>query len=109
MSGKDMGFLICSAISLIFLGIGIWALTAKTAVSFFSGVKPPEVKDVRRYNRAVACLWFAYAAAFELLALPLLFLERHPSGFLWCLLGIPAISIALVLAYTRILARHRKD
>ena len=103
------GFIIWTAVSLIPLGIGIWVLCSKKAANFFSGTKPPEVRDVRKYNRAVALLWFAYAAAFELLGLPLLLLERSPAGFLLCLLGVPVLSIGLMLAYVRILAKHRKE
>ena len=56
------GFIIWSAIFLMLLGIGIWAWNSGKAVGFFAGVQPPEVKDVRAYNHAVAWLWFGYAA-----------------------------------------------
>ena len=49
-----IGFIIWSSITLLLLGIGIWAWNSGTPVSFFSGVKPPEVKDVRKYNHSVA-------------------------------------------------------
>ena len=67
------GFIIWSIIALVLIGIGIWAWKSNKAVGFFSGVKPPEVSDARKYNHSVAVLWFAYAVLFELLGLPFLF------------------------------------
>ena len=101
------GFVIWSMVSLVLLGIGIRTRQSGQAVGFYTGVKPPEVRDVRKYNRSVSCLWFAYAVLFELLGLPLLFLEQNSPGFLWSILGVAAITIALMAAYNRILAKHR--
>ncbi len=100
-----IGFVIWSAVFLVLLGIGIWSWRSRKAVGFFSGVKPPEVTDVRRYNRSVAVLWFVYAGLFELMGLPLLFLKQNSAGFLWSLLGIPLITIGLLIVYNRILRR----
>ena len=102
-----IGFVIWSAVSLLLLGIGIWSWRSGKAVGFFTGVKPPEVSDVKKYNRSVAALWFVYAVLLELLGLPLLFLKQHSAGFLLSLLGVPLISIALMIAYHRILAKYR--
>ena len=88
-------------------GIGVWALKSKKAVGFFAGVKPPEVSDVRKYNRAVAVLWFAYAALFELLGLPFLFLKQNSAGFL-CVFAVAPASIGLMIAYHCILEKYRK-
>ena len=99
-------FILWSLISLVFLGIGIWSWRSKKPVGFFSGVRPPAVSDVRKYNRAVAMLWFVYALLFVLLGLPFLFLKRHSAGFLLSVLGVPVISIGLAVAYTRILRRY---
>ena len=102
------GFMIWSIVSLILLGIGIWSWKSPNAVSFYTGVKPPEVSDVRKYNHSVAVLWFCYAVLFELLGLPLFFLKHDPSGFLLPLAGVVIISIALAVVYSRILHRFRK-
>jgi len=37
----------------------------KEAVGFFTFVKPPEVEETGRYNRAVGTLWFVAAGIFE--------------------------------------------
>ena len=102
-----IGFIIWSAVSLLLLGIGVWSWKSGKTVGFYTGVKPPEVSDVRKYNRSVAVLWFVYAILFELLGLPLLFMKQNSAGFLWSILGVPVISIALMIAYTRILAKYR--
>ena len=102
------GFVIWSAVSLLLVGIGVWCWRSEKAVGFYTGVKPPEVTDVRKYNRSVAVLWFGYAALFELLGLPLLFLKQNSAGFLGSILGVPVISIALMIVYHRILRKYEK-
>ena len=102
------GFVIWTIVSIILFGVGVWTWISDKAVGFYTGVKPPEVNDIRKYNHSVAVLWFIYAALFELLGLPLLFLKQNAAGFLWSMLGVAAISILLMICYNRILARHRK-
>ena len=78
-------------------------------MGFYTGVKPPKVNDVKKYNHSVAILWMVYALLFEVLGLPLLFLEQNNPGFLVSILGVVVITIALVVVYNRILARNRKQ
>ena len=101
-------FIIWLLISLVPLGVGIMSLKSKQAVHFFTGSKPPEVSDVRKYNRAVAALWFAYALLLALLGLPFLFLKQNAAGFLWCIAGVPVLSLALMIAYTRVLRKYER-
>ena len=103
-----VGFVIWSMVFLVLLGIGIWAWRSDKAVGFYTGTKPPEVTVVRRYNRSVAVLWFSYAVLFELLGLPLLFLEKKTHGFLWSIAGVPVITIALLIVYNRILRKYEQ-
>jgi len=102
------GFVIWSIVFLVLLGIGIWAWKSDKVVSFYTGTKPPEVTDIRKYNRAVAILWFVYAGLFELLGLPFLFLKQNAAGFLWVILGVIAITIALMIFYNRILHKYEQ-
>ncbi|MCR4691418.1 MAG: hypothetical protein K5739_08740 [Lachnospiraceae bacterium] len=102
-----IGFIIWSIVALIFVGIGICARKAKEPVGFFTGVKPPVVKDVVKYNHAVSNLWFAYAILLEIFGLPLLFLKQNSPGFVLSILGTVAISIGLAIAYSFILAKNR--
>ena len=103
-----IGFIIWTIVSIILLSVGVWAWISDKAVSFYTGIKPPEVKDIRKYNHSVSILWFIYAVLFELLGLPLLFLKQNSAGFLWSILGVAAITILLTIGYNRILAKHRK-
>ncbi len=102
------GFVIWSAGSLLLFGIGIWSWRSEKAVGFYTGVKPPEVTDVRAYNRSVGKLWFAYAVLFELLYIPLMIPALHDTGILWFGLGTPVITIGLLIGYHRILQRYKK-
>ena len=103
-----IGFVIWSIVFLALWGIGISAWKSNKPVGFYTGTKPPEVTDVRKYNRSVAILWFAYAGLFELLGLPFLFLKQNASGFLWVVLGVVVITIALMIVYNRILLTYEQ-
>lgn len=102
------GFIIWSLISIALLGIGVLTWRSRKPAGFFAGVNPPEVRDVRKYNHSVAVLWFVYAILFELLGLPFLFLKQNSAGFVWTVLGVAVISIALMIAYHRILIRYQQ-
>ena len=102
------GFIIWSLISIALLGIGVLTWRSRKPAGFFAGVNPPEVRDVRKYNHSVAVLWFVYAILFELLGLPFLFLKQNSAGFVWTVLGVAVISIALMIAYHRILTRYQQ-
>ena len=103
-----IGFIIWSVVAIVLLGIGIWSWRSDKPVGFYTGVKPPEVNDVKKYNRSVGILWVVYALLFEVLGLPLQFLEQNNPGFLISILGAVFITIALVVVYNGILARNRK-
>ncbi len=102
------GFVIWSAVFLVLLGIGIRTWKADKAAGFYTGTNPPEVTDVRKYNRSVAVLWFVYAGLFELLGIPFLFLKQNAAGFLWSVAGVPVITIELMIVYNRILRKYER-
>ena len=104
------GFVIWSSVTLLLIGIGIWAWRSKKAFGFYAGVRPPEVSDVAAYNHSVALLWFVYAVLFEALGLPLLFLKQNAALLLLPLFGTVLITIGLMVCYHRILQKYeRKD
>ncbi|MBQ6678749.1 MAG: hypothetical protein IJM76_01885 [Lachnospiraceae bacterium] len=103
-----IGFIIWSLIALLIAGIGIISWRSKKAVGFFTGAKAPEVKDVKKYNHAVAVLWWVYALLLEALGIPLLFLKQNSAGFILPVFGVVAITIALAVTYTFILSKHSK-
>ncbi len=103
-----IGFVIWSLVSAILLGIGISAWKSKKPVGFFTGVKPPEVKDISKYNRSVAVLWFVYAILIEICGIPLLFLEHNSAGFIPVIIGVAAITIAMEIVYLQIEKTYKK-
>ncbi|MBO4781852.1 MAG: hypothetical protein J5522_05600 [Lachnospiraceae bacterium] len=100
------GFFIWSAVALVLVGIGIWDWNSKTPVGFYSGIKPPKVTDVRRYNHSVAIMWFIYAFVFELLGLPLMLSEENSAGVIFGALGVIFSIIVLAIAYNVILSKY---
>ncbi len=103
-----VGFVIWSITCAMLFGIGIWSYRSEEPVGFFTGAKPPEVKDVKKYNRAVAILWFAYATLFELLGIPFLFLKQNSAGFVPVFLGTIMRTIGLAVGYGMIEKKYRK-
>lgn len=102
------GFIVWSVVALLLCGIGVLALRSNKAVGFFAGVKPPEVVDVKKYNHAVAIIWFLYAGVVELFGIPLLFLKQNSALFVVSILGVVMSSIGLAIAYTLIEAKYTK-
>ena len=92
-----IGFVIWSIVSAIMLGIGIWSYRSEKPVGFFTGTKPPEVKDARKY-----------AVLLELFGIPFLFLKQNSAGFIPVFLGTIAISIGLMVGYVIIEKKNRK-
>lgn len=103
-----IGFVIVTLCMSFFIGIAVWAWKAKEPVGFFTGVKPPKVKDVTAYNHAVAKIWIGFAIAFEILiGGPLLFLEQNSAGFVLPMLLCMPLSIGMAVAYIIVEAKYR--
>ena len=103
------GLVIWSSVAVLITGIGIRSWKSKKPAGFFAGVEPPKVKNVRKYNHAVAAMWFVYAILFEFLGFPFLLQKQNAPLFILTILGVAAISIALPVVYNRILTRYRDD
>lgn len=97
-----IAFMIWSIVAVLFLGIGISGRKSKEAVGFFTFVKPPVVTDVNQYNRSVSMLWMIVAVIFEIIGVPLLFLEQNSPMFVLVVLGVVALVIGMMIAYLRI-------
>ena len=103
-----LGFVIWSLMVVMIAGFGIFSLKSETAVGFFAGVEPPKVKDVKKYNRTVAVMWFVYAAILELMGIPLLYLEQNSAWFVVPVLGTVIFTTALIIAYTVIVNKNKE-
>ena len=102
-----IAFVIWSVVAVIFLVIGVSTWKAKEAAGFFTFVEPPKVKDVRRYNHAVAKLWLAAALILEILGVPMLWLEQNSSQIIITILGVMVLVIAMVVVYIRVEEKYR--
>lgn len=102
-----IAFMIWSVVAVIFLIIGASAWKAKEAVGFFTFVNPPQVKDAEQYNHTVAKLWFAAALIFEILGVPMLWLEQNSPMIIFTILGVMILVIAMMIVYIRVEAKYR--
>ena len=103
-----IGFIIWTLVCLCMIGVGIWAWRSEKPVGFFTGAKPPKVKDTKKYNHSVAILWFVYGTLLEITGIPFLFLKQNSAGFVPVYLGAIVLTIALPVAYTIIEKKHRE-
>lgn len=90
----------------IFVFFGIWARISKKPVSFWSFSQQIQVRDVKKYNRAVAKLWFVSAAIFVGIGLPLLAGQNSP-WIVVTILGGMFLAIAMIVVYLRIEKKYR--
>ena len=103
-----IGFIVWSIVTAIFIGIGISCRKSQEAVGFFTGCKPPTIENVERYNKAVSKLWFVSAGIYEVMGVPLLFLEQNSLLFIPIIFGVVIGLILMMVVYMRIEARYKK-
>lgn len=103
-----LGFIIWSIVTVIFLGIGISCRKSNEAVGFFTGCKPPVIENVEQYNKAVSKLWFVSAGVYEIMGVPLLFLEQNSLLFVPIIFGVVLGFIVMMVVYLRIEAKYKK-
>ncbi len=87
--------------SVLFAGIGLTAWNAKKAVRFWSITQQIQVRDVRKYNRAVAKMWFVFAGLFAVAGLPLLGGQNSP-WIICSILGSMFLSIGMMFFFLMI-------
>ena len=61
-----MYFVIMGCVALIMIGIGISQLKSRKPVGFYTGVKPPEEKelrDVEAWNKKHGVMWILYGSS----------------------------------------------
>ena len=102
-----IGFVIWSIVALAFVAIAISTYRAEEAVGFFTFVKPPVVKDIKKYNKAVSVLWLVFAIALEVIGIPFLFLKQNSPLFCVMIIGVVALVIGLMIAYVRLEAKEK--
>ena len=95
--------------SLMFTGLGIYALKSKKPMWFYAGttVSEDEISDVRAYNRENGIMWIAFSLPLWLSTF-LGFWDVAAAGItlgVACTLGL----LFLVLNYKRIYKKYKKE
>lgn len=103
-----IGFIVWSIVTVIFAGIGISCRKSSEAVGFFTGCQPPTIENVEQYNKAVSKLWFVAAGVYEVMGVPLLFLEQNSLLFVPIIFGVVIGLIIMMVVYLRIEAKYKK-
>lgn len=98
-----IAFCIWCLCGFFFMGLGIFCARQTKPIGFWANDKAPRVTDVKRYNCALGKCWILYGTVFILIGFPILFSQNSP-WILIPLLGVIFDTIALILAYTMIIA-----
>ncbi len=102
-----IGFVICTVVGCLIIGIGISAFFRKKAVGFWANIEVEPMNDIKNYNYAVGKLLIAYGVIFVLLSLPMLSGQNSPL-IIFSVLGVMFETIAAMAIYTLIIARRYK-
>lgn len=102
-----LGFIIWTIVASIFLIIGLNCWKAREAVGFFTGAKPPKVKNVTAYNHAVAKVWFLFTIILEIIGIPILFVQQNSPVMLVVIGATVILVIAIMIAYTQVEKKYR--
>lgn len=102
-----IAFVIWTIVSLIFAGIGISARKSKEVIGFFTGVKPPSVRDISKYNHAVSTLWLLSAILLELMGIPFLFAEQNSPAFISVFFGVIILVLGMMITYRMIEKKYK--
>lgn len=66
------------------------------------------MKDPVAYNRAVAKIWFVFAAVLEIIGIPMLFLQQNsPAAFL-IVIAVLVLVLAIMIAYMHVEKKYKE-
>lgn len=92
----------------VFILFGILAWRSKKAVRFWNISQQIQVSDVKKYNRAVAKMWFAFSGLLAAIGVPML-AGQNSAWIAVPILGGMLWAIALMVVYMKIEAKYRID
>ncbi len=107
MSENVTGFIIWCIVGCFFIGLSIYSLFSKKAMGFWANAEVFEVTDVKKYNTAVAKLFFIFGIVFILLGLPLLSETMTLLIFL-SIIGVMIETITTMIIYTLVIEKKYK-
>lgn len=93
-----LGFVIWAAVGLFFVLLSIYTFFAKKPAHFWANAEMFEVINVKKYNRAMAKLWFFAGVSFIILGIPLLAGQNSPWVFV-SILGTVFWAVGLMAVY----------
>ena len=103
-----LAFVIWTAVGLFFIGLGVQCLFARKPAGFWANTEVFEVKDLKKYNRAMAKLWSGFGAVFIALGLPLL-PGQNKALIMIPMLGSMWEVICAMILYTQVIEKkYRK-
>lgn len=104
-----IAFIIWSMVGIAFVCLGIHAFVTKKTVGFWANAKTFEVKDVKKYNRAVGKLFCVYGIVFIILGVPILNGQNSAFALLSCA-GILIETITVMIVYVTVIEKkYRKS
>lgn len=103
-----VAFIIWCLVGCLFLGIGVSCLFAKEATGFWANAETPEIADVKKYNRAMSKLWFAFGIIMIVLGIPLIYGQNSPLLIL-TIVGLFVEVIVFMVIYVLVIEKkYRK-
>lgn len=102
------GFIIWCIVGCVFFVIGISCLFSKKATGFWANAETPEIADVKKYNRAMFKLWFAFGIIMILLGIPLLKGQNSPLIVLTIVGMFVEVIVFMVIYVLVIEKKYRK-
>ena len=102
--GENMGFLIWSLCSLMFITMAIFCFCSKNEkpFAFWANVDVFKVNNIKAYNRALGKLWLAFGISLEFLGIPLLSGQNSPL-VIGSVIGTAFSGIILMAVYITVI------
>lgn len=107
MTGKIMGFVIWGVMGCLIIGFAIYGFFSKKPMRFWANAEAFEINDLKKYNHAVAKLFFIFGLVVILLGIPLLS-GQNSAWILFSVLGLMAASIILMAIYSLVIEKKYK-
>ena len=107
MPGRIIGFIIWSTMGFLFVCLAVYSCFSKKAMRFWANADAFEVTDKKKYNHAVAKLFFIFGIVLIVLGIPLLVGQNSP----WILLSVTGLvmeSIIAMVVYSLVIEKKYK-
>lgn len=108
MDSSVIGFIVWCAVGCVFLCLAIVAWFSKKPVGFWANAQVFEPLDVKKYNHAVAKLFFVFGMVLTALGIPLLAGQNSA----WALLSVAGVlveSIVTMAVYALVIEKKYKN